>query len=204
MKQLLILCISLILFTACGSESKKSINNKKAEYQAFSDHKKLWHNTQTKDYSFVVKKSCFCPYEENKQITVDNTKVIEAKYIPSNEVINDNKIKSMDDYFNIIEDALNKDVYTLTVNYDEIYGYPKEITIDYDEQMADEELTYTITHFTPTIDGRIICTKEYVPVCASVNIQCITRPCETVEETFSNKCMITANPNATYIRDGEC
>lgn len=33
------------------------------------------------------------------------------------------------------------------------------------------------------------CTMEYAPVCASVQVQCITTPCNPVKQTFSNSCM---------------
>ena len=205
MNKFIVLFISLYIFSACGMESKKTNDNTSTAYKTLLENKKRWKDAQTKNYSFVVKKSCFCPHEENIQSTIDNEKVIESKYIPSNIPINiDNKQKSIEEYFNIIEEAINENVYKIIVDYDLLYGYPKMISIDYDEQMVDEQISYLITHFTPTIDGRIICTQEYTPVCASVNIQCITQPCETVEETFPNKCMLNANPNATYIRDGEC
>ena len=45
---------------------------------------------------------------------------------------------------------------------------------------------------------------EYVPVCALVHIQCFRAPCEPVQQTFGNKCMMEANNLAEYIHDGEC
>jgi len=48
------------------------------------------------------------------------------------------------------------------------------------------------------------CTKEYAPVCASVQVQCITTPCNPVEETFGNTCMMESNTNATFLYEGEC
>lgn len=48
------------------------------------------------------------------------------------------------------------------------------------------------------------CTKEYRPVCASVQVACITTPCDPVQETFGNACMMEANTNATFLYEGEC
>lgn len=45
---------------------------------------------------------------------------------------------------------------------------------------------------------------EYAPVCASVQIQCVTTPCNPVEETFGNRCMMEANSLATFLYNGEC
>ncbi len=49
-----------------------------------------------------------------------------------------------------------------------------------------------------------ICTMEYAPVCASIAIQCITTPCNPVEQTFGNKCQMNANKLTTFLHDGEC
>ena len=49
-----------------------------------------------------------------------------------------------------------------------------------------------------------VCTMEYAPVCASVQVQCIKAPCPPVEQTFGNKCMMNANKLATFLHDGEC
>ena len=37
------------------------------------------------------------------------------------------------------------------------------------------------------------CTKEYMPVCAEVQVQCIMAPCPPLKETFSNKCEMENN-----------
>ncbi|MFA7298526.1 MAG: DUF333 domain-containing protein [Candidatus Absconditabacterales bacterium] len=49
-----------------------------------------------------------------------------------------------------------------------------------------------------------VCTMEYAPVCASVAIQCITTPCDPIEQTFSNRCVMNQNKLATFLHDGEC
>jgi len=49
----------------------------------------------------------------------------------------------------------------------------------------------------------IVCTKEYVPVCGSKQVQCITTPCNPVQQTYSNRCMLNAD-GATYLYAGQC
>jgi len=39
-----------------------------------------------------------------------------------------------------------------------------------------------------------VCTMEYAPVCAEVQVQCIKAPCYPVQQTFSNSCMAWDNP----------
>lgn len=51
--------------------------------------------------------------------------------------------------------------------------------------------------------SQIACTMEYAPVCGSVEVQCITAPCNPIRQTFSNSCMARAS-DATNITTGEC
>ena len=55
-----------------------------------------------------------------------------------------------------------------------------------------------------TADDPIMCTMDYRPVCASVQVQCIKAPCDPIQQTFGNACMMNANKNASYLHDGEC
>lgn len=52
-------------------------------------------------------------------------------------------------------------------------------------------------------DKPAICTKEYMPVCGQVQVQCIKAPCNPIQETFGNACMAKA-AWATDIIQGEC
>jgi hypothetical protein len=47
------------------------------------------------------------------------------------------------------------------------------------------------------------CTREYMPVCGEVEVQCITAPCDPVKTTFSNKCE-AENAGAKSIVEGAC
>jgi hypothetical protein len=53
-------------------------------------------------------------------------------------------------------------------------------------------------------DQPTMCTLEYMPVCAAVQVQCFRAPCPPITQTFGNKCGMQANPSATYLYDGEC
>lgn len=49
-----------------------------------------------------------------------------------------------------------------------------------------------------------MCTLEYMPVCASVQVQCIKAPCPPINETFGNACSMRANKHTTFLYTGEC
>ncbi|TSC86936.1 MAG: peptidoglycan binding domain-containing protein [Parcubacteria group bacterium Gr01-1014_8] len=51
--------------------------------------------------------------------------------------------------------------------------------------------------------GDVACTKEYKPVCGSKPIVCITTPCNPIQQTYSNRCMMEAD-GASFMHAGEC
>ena len=201
-----IVLVSFLFLTACVEETQTIIDKPSEVHKKLDENKKLWKNKNIQNYSFVVQISCFCLPEEKKQITVKNAELFEAKFIPSNTPIEDNsKEKTIMAYFDMIQDALDKNAHLVSVVYDKTYGFPVSISINQDKQMTDGEIHYTITHFNQFVGGGgMVCTQEFAPVCAKVDIECVTIPCETEERTFSNKCHLDANPNATFLKDGEC
>ena len=61
--------------------------------------------------------------------------------------------------------------------------------------------TSSQTSHTPTVRP---CTKEYVPICAEVAIECVTTPCESIKQTFPNSCLLSNNKKATFLYKGVC
>jgi hypothetical protein len=51
--------------------------------------------------------------------------------------------------------------------------------------------------------GERACTKEYRPVCGAKPIVCITTPCEPMQETYSNRCLLDAD-GAAFLYEGQC
>ena len=47
------------------------------------------------------------------------------------------------------------------------------------------------------------CTKEYMPVCGSKPIVCITTPCNPIQQTYGNRCEMNAD-GATFLYEGAC
>ena len=57
---------------------------------------------------------------------------------------------------------------------------------------------------TPEQKGAEACIELYAPVCASVQIQCITTPCEPIPKTFSNSCFACSENSVDSYTEGEC
>ena len=61
-----------------------------------------------------------------------------------------------------------------------------------------------ITECSPEQRNVDACIEIYQPVCASVNIQCVTTPCDPVQETFANSCKACMNSLVSSYTKGEC
>ena len=201
------LVASFLLFSACDSNSTidTPLKDKQTE---LNQNKTLWKKEKPSNYFFTVRPTCFCPDTKKRLVTIKNNKIENVKYIPSNINLDAKALKqekAISGYFDFIQDAINKDADNIKVTYNKTYGYPETISIDYNKKVVDEEISYEITHFNKTTSyGTVACIESYFPVCGKVELECITAPCQTVEETFSNSCYLNANPLATYLRDGVC
>ncbi len=48
------------------------------------------------------------------------------------------------------------------------------------------------------------CIEIYQPVCATVHVQCVTTPCDPVQETFANSCKACTNSLVSSYTNDEC
>jgi len=59
-----------------------------------------------------------------------------------------------------------------------------------------------VTFCTPEQKQAEVCTMEYMPVCGFTEVQCVTEPCEPVEQTYGNVCGACAGGADYYISGG--
>lgn len=78
-------------------------------------------------------------------------------------------------------------------------SYPRQCRAD--DQTYVEDISVKCTAEQRDVD---MCITLYEPVCAIVNIQCITAPCDPIKETFSNSCVACKNPLVDSYLPGEC
>jgi len=149
MKKLILLTL-LSLITACNSTGNKPTPNGPTKpvspyQQTLDKYQQRWQQANIKHYSYTFQRICFCPRDYTAAILteVKNNKVISAKLKSNNqpldEKLKDNK-QTITYFFTKIQDAINKKAHAITIKYNEQYGYPESIFVDYDQRIADEEL----------------------------------------------------------------
>jgi len=194
-----VLIFSLLLSTGCNSNTSCNSCPNDIEKKKLKNAIENWEDKQIGNYSYVLHVSSPSLKQEKKKVTILDNEVSSFSFIPSNQTLSGDSrtsdIKTISEYFNLVDEALYKKSYKVDVTYDEFYSYPTSIFIDYQKDVLNDDINYTITHFVENDYDQVVCTQEEHPVCGKVG---------STEETFLNKCHFTLNPNAIYLYNGAC
>jgi Family of unknown function (DUF6174)/Domain of unknown function (DUF6438) len=137
-----------------GAKNEPAPNPNDANSTQLKVNRQLWNQQKLTNYRFTFSRSCFCVPKATQPvvITVRNGQVASITAVNNNEPVDAElfqQYNSIPKLFGIIEDAISRKAASLTVKYDPKFGYPTQINIDYDQQMADEELYLTISNLQP-------------------------------------------------------
>lgn len=124
--------------------------------QALAASRARWEAQRPGDYRFTYTRSCFCPpqYRGPFDVTVRSGAVADVAYKGEGEPIERpfTEYQTVDDLFALLAEAYARDAARVDATYDPTTGQPTEVYIDYSEQMADEEVGFTVEPVRP-VDG---------------------------------------------------
>jgi hypothetical protein len=149
MKKLLLVLMTLVL-AACSAVAGAAGNQSEIE-----QNKEKWQNANVPHYRYNLHISCFCIFVENMPliIEVQDGEVVSMEFENGAEIdpaIGQDlfdKYATIDRIFAEVDAGLNGAADNVIVKYDPTYGFPTEVTIDVEEQAADDELYLTISNF---------------------------------------------------------
>jgi len=122
------------------------------DLQALNDNRQKFNETGFALYDFQLERSAFTVPEFLRPIvtTVNGDGTASSRFADDGQAVPVDypfANQSINDVFNIIEEAINNGAHDVNVTYDEQFGYPTSVSIDYDERIADEELFLNISQF---------------------------------------------------------
>jgi len=140
--KILIPIILSCFFISCSSDE---LSEEKSE---LNQARQIWNNAQIQNYSMDERVSCFCGGLLEWKVFVKNGIKEKVEYDESQafgQSYDDifKQARTVEDVFDFIEGLLGKDLASLIIEYDQIYGYPSFVSIDYNENIADDEITYS-------------------------------------------------------------
>jgi Family of unknown function (DUF6174) len=141
MKKFILITLILIL-TACSAGGSE-----------FSQNQNKWQNANISHYRFQLNVGCFCAFRDKMPLTVEvqNGQIASMKYadgtqINADEQANFAQYATLDALFDYTAQRM-KDAAEVKVTYDATYGYPTEVSIDGNKQIADDELYLSVSGF---------------------------------------------------------
>ena len=148
MKKLLVILMSLML-AACTA-----VGNAMGSQSEIEQNKQKWQDANISHYRYNLHISCFCIFVENMPliIEVQDGEVVSMEFQNGKEIDPSlidlfNKYATIDRVFAEVEAGLNGAADNVVVKYDPTYGFPTEVTIDVEQQAADDELYLTLSDF---------------------------------------------------------
>ena len=121
------------------------------EQETLDANKSFWQGQNISDYVYTSSVLCFCIPEDDIMVTVTGNVVSSASYTPGGVEITGtplSEVRTIDDFFDLVQDALDDNVFFISVQYHQTYGFPELVEIDPNGGVADDEVVYTIRDFT--------------------------------------------------------
>ena len=110
-----------------------------------------WALTDADNYLFEFRRSCFCApdFVRPVRIQILDGVVSSAIYVDTEEPISLPlpSVPTIDDLFDEIQDALDRMAFSVMAEYDANMGYPTSISIDFIENVIDDEMAFTVSSF---------------------------------------------------------
>lgn len=135
------------LALACATSGCSDPTGPERELEA---NRELWEAVGPASYVFDYHVVCYCPPEITRavMIEVEDDAVVAANYVDTGEPVDPfvpEEFPTVDDLFDEIESALAGDPYSLEAVYDPELGYPTQVFIDFEENIADEEWGFVVS-----------------------------------------------------------
>ncbi|MCC5608053.1 DUF6174 domain-containing protein [Nostoc sp. CHAB 5834] len=132
------------------SPPNNNLNLKRAK-QRLEFNRRFWNQQNISNYDYTLGNSCFCIGDARGPVVI---KVRNGQTSSITSVATGKDVKeyfqnynTIPKLFDVIQDAINRKAFSLNVRYNARFGYPTQIDIDYNSQIADEERYLTIENF---------------------------------------------------------
>jgi Family of unknown function (DUF6174) len=150
----LFLSLLLALLASHGSMASTGDKEMAALQEALDDAMALWGSQNITQYKMEFNRTCECLPESLLPyfVIVDNSTVTDVYNTTSGEALNMSEplpveAFTVDILFETIQTAVTTGAPTIEVEYDEVYGFPISLFIDFDSLVADDELYLDISAF---------------------------------------------------------
>ena len=141
--------LALVCLSACG-DSLTAVNERGGE--RIRTQRAIWEAQQLDNYVFETRRVCFCGFVGWLEVSVSGGSVqqvtaLEDENAPAWAT---EDYPTVDELFDILEEAVAQDAAQIEVTWHASMGYPESFYIDYSKSIADEELGHDIRALAPS------------------------------------------------------
>lgn len=137
--------VLVLMLSACGGGS------------TFQQNQNKWKSQNIDHYRYTIAVSCFCPFAfVEVTYEVQNGEVVNQSIQTSPEnPVDEEQVNEFYQPYNTIEkvfdyvDEAVRDADDITIEYNSTYGFPTDVSIDWIELAADDEIYLTLSNFEP-------------------------------------------------------
>ncbi|MEH2110587.1 DUF6174 domain-containing protein [Nostoc sp.] len=149
---LLSLGLNLPAISQTTPEKTQCQTNNNLNLRRLNFNRRLWNQANISNYRITVSNSCFCIPDARGPVVIEvrNGQTTSITSVATGQPVNPQlfqQYKTIPKLFNVIQDGINRKASSLDVRYEPKLGYPTQINIDYNSQIADEEIFLTIEKF---------------------------------------------------------
>lgn len=117
-------------------------------------NREKWLAHGISNYEIEMQKICYCVPEVVRMMVfeVKDDKVETVRYADTGDEVDPQHygdFNTIEGMFSFVEQALEKNPADLSIAYDEKYGYIKELSVDFKENIADDEISIIASNMRP-------------------------------------------------------
>ena len=136
--------LPLLLLTGCA------IFGEDDDPSEVAQQRRQWERLGIDAYEYDLTIFCFCPHVDPVRVQVRADTVFSVILVETGAPVEEPfRARTIDELFDVIEDAVAQKADQLDVEYDEAFGYPSRIYVDYRITIADEEMTFVAENLRP-------------------------------------------------------
>ena len=141
--------LALVLAIGLGPSGCDSLFIPEPRPSSLEENQAQWASLSLTSYEYVLRRGCFCApaFIGPVRVRVEGGAVSQRTYVDVTEPVLTEPgevFPSVDGLFDILVDAYERDAHRVDVTYDPESGVPVDVFIDYAENIADEELGFTV------------------------------------------------------------
>jgi hypothetical protein len=109
-----------------------------------------WQAYDVRNYTYMIDNVCFCTEGGKRRVVVRDNKVASVFLVEGDGELRAVPLyngRTIDNLFEIINDAKSTPTGTATATYDAKYGFPTTADLDYSPEVVDNELWWKIVSF---------------------------------------------------------